>query len=157
MTLDLGNGVKMEFVHIPAGSFLMGSPVAEAGRYANEPLHEVKITKPFYMGKFPVTQAQYEQIMGANPSQYKGKDNPVEMTTLDDVQEFCKKLALASKQAVRLPTEAEWEYACRAGTRTLYYSGDGEECLKRASWCGGSRERSTHPVGQKESERLRPL
>jgi formylglycine-generating enzyme required for sulfatase activity len=150
LTLDLGNGIAMDLVHIPAGSFLMGSPETEKDRYGNEPLHVVTISKPFYMGKFPVTQAQYEQIMGANPSQNKGKDLPVEKTTWPDAREFCKKLGEAAKRTVRLPTEAEWEYACRAGTRTPYPSGDDEEALKRVAWYKGNSDRVTHPVGQKE-------
>ena len=123
--------------------------------FENErPAHVVTLTKPFYMGKFTVTQEQYQQVMGTNPSNFKGKDNPVEMVSWDDAQEFCKKVNAASAQAVRLPTEAEWEYACRAGTSTKYYSGDSEEDLKRVAWYYANSGNTTHPVGQKEPNRF---
>ena len=160
-TLDLGHGVNLELVLVPAGRFSMGSPETEEERFDNEPQHAVTITKPFYMGKFPVTQQQYEQIMGKNTSRFKGKDNPAETVSWDDAQEFCKRLSRTAKQTVRLPTEAEWEYACRAGTRTRYYCGDSEEDLKRAAWFQGNSKVipvdwpnfgcTTHPVGQKEA------
>ncbi len=182
-TLDLGGGVKLELVLIPAGKFLMGSPerekpvvgqtmvglsggvllliglvflvrvrrkrqrlqfslafmlamtfVASLGVWGgvrwnealrhvddfeieNEhPAHAVLLTKPFYMGKFTVTQEQYQAVMGASPSHFKGKDNPVEQVSWNDAQAFCKKLTEQTTETVRLPTEAEWEYGCRAGT-----------------------------------------
>jgi formylglycine-generating enzyme required for sulfatase activity len=124
LTLDLGNGVTMKLVLIPAGTFTMGSPATEPGRSPDEgPQHEVTISKPFYMGIYTVTQMQYEQVMGANPSQYKGAGNPVEMVSWDDATEFCKKLSQKTGKKVRLPTEAQWEYACRAGTTTAYNTG----------------------------------
>jgi len=208
-TLDLGNGIKMELVLIPAGKFVMGTPeptpVDEAGfqkqilfgqaglavsaaalliivaiivvravrkrsrpqlslalllmatvaaggcvlsglhwrgslrrledarlEFAaakarfdpaqpdEKPAHAVTLTSPFYLGKFDVTQEQYQQIMGSNPSFFKGKDKPVEQVSWDDAQEFCKEISERAKEPVRLPTEAEWEYACRAGTSTKY-------------------------------------
>jgi len=122
-------------------------------RSANDnekPAHPVMLTKRFYVGKFPVTQEQYQQVIGANPSNFIGKDNPVEQVSWDDAQAFCKKLAAQTKQAVRLPTEAEWEYACRAGTTTMYYSGDMEADLGRVAWYSANSKSGTHPVGQKE-------
>jgi formylglycine-generating enzyme required for sulfatase activity len=119
MTLDLGDGVKMEFVLIPAGKFVMGSSNDENGRYNDEePQHEVTIGKPFYMGKYEVTQEQYEKLIKENPSNFKGARNPVEQVTWDDAQAYCKKLNEKTGRPVRLPSEAEWEYACRAGSKT---------------------------------------
>ena len=126
LTLDLGNGVTMKLVLIPAGTFTMGSPPTELGRSPNEgPQHEVTISKPFYMGIYTVTQAQYEQVMGTNPSFFKGANNPVETVSWDDATEFCKKLSQKTGKRVRLPTEAQWEYAARAGTTTAYAFGEG--------------------------------
>ena len=93
--LDLGNDVKMRLVLIPAGKFMMGSPATEAGRDSCEgPQHEVTISKPFYMGVFEVTQEQYEQVRGVNPSDFKGAKNPVENVSWDDAVEFCRKLSV---------------------------------------------------------------
>ena len=116
-----------------------------------KPAHPVTLTKPFYMGKFSVTQEQYQSVMGSNPSQFKGNLNPVEMVSWDDAQAFCKKLSEQTTEMVRLPTEAEWEYSCRAGTRTTYHSGDSESDLARVAWYGANSKSTTHPVGQKES------
>jgi len=237
-TLDLGNGVKLELVLIPAGKFTMGTPepvpvdedafydkmrlgalavavgagallvllavvvirairqrrrpqyslarllamtlaagvgllgglhwhfsakgFAEAqaeyqgalARYNEadddeKPAHEVTLTKPFYMGKFEVTQEQYQQVMGTNPSAFKGRDLPVEQVSWDEAQEFCKKAGEKTGLAVRLPTEAEWEHACWAGTKTTYYTGDAEADLDRAAWWDKNSGNTTHPVGQK--------
>ena len=125
ITLDLGNGVTMRLVLIPAGKFMMGSPDSEPGREDNEgPQHEVTISKPFYMGVFEVTQEQYQQLMGANPSSYKDPTRPVERVSWHDAMAFCKKLSERTGKRVTLPTEAQWEYACRAGTTTAFYTGD---------------------------------
>ena len=123
--LDLGNNVKMRLVLIPAGKFLMGSPATEAGRSSDEgPQHEVTISRPFYMGAFEVTQEQYEQVMGKNPSTVKGAKNPVEQVSWDEAVEFCRKLSAGTGKKVMLPTEAQWEYACRACTTTAFHTGD---------------------------------
>jgi len=122
---DLGQGVSLEMVLIPAGKFMMGSPASEKGRSDNETQHEVTLTKPFYMGKYEVTQEQYEAVMGNNPSiKTKGAKLPVTDVSWEDCQEFIKKLNAKSNGGYRLPTEAEWEYACRAGTTTEYFYGD---------------------------------
>jgi formylglycine-generating enzyme required for sulfatase activity len=119
MSLDLGDRVKMDFVLIPAGKFMMGSPEDEKDHEDNEgPRHEVTIDRPFYMGKFEVTQEQYEKLIKKNPSYFKGARNPVERVSWDDAQAFCKKLNEKTNRPVRLPSEAEWEYACRAGSKT---------------------------------------
>ena len=122
-----------------------------AASSVEKPAHPVTLTQPFYVGKFDVTQEQYQQVMGTNPSYFKGKDNPVEQVSWDDAQAFCKKLSEQTTDRVRLPTEAEWEYSCRAGTKTTYYSGDTDKDLDRVAWYGANSKSTTHPVGQKES------
>jgi formylglycine-generating enzyme required for sulfatase activity len=122
MTLDLVDGVKMEFVLIPAGKFVMGSPDDEKDRSPDEgPQHDVTLGKPFYMGKFEVTQEQYEKIIKSNPSGFKGARNPVDSVSWDNAQAFCKQMSQKTGRSVRLPSEAEWEYACRAGSTTPYH------------------------------------
>ena len=122
--IDLGKGVKLEMVLIPAGKFMMGSPVSEKGRKDNETQHEVTLTKPFYMGKYEVTQEQWEAVMGNNPSAVKGEKLPVTNVPSTHLQNFIAKLNAKSNSGYRLPTEAEWEYTCRAGTITAYSFGD---------------------------------
>jgi formylglycine-generating enzyme required for sulfatase activity len=151
LNLDLGGGVTMKLVLIRAGRFMMGSPDSEKGRGKNEsPQHEVTLSKPFYMGVTEVTQIQYEAIMGTNPSKFKGPANPVEMVFWNDATEFCKKLSEKTRQAVRLPTEAEWEYACRAGTAMAFSFGDAESAVGDYAWHDGNSGYTTHPVGQKK-------
>jgi formylglycine-generating enzyme required for sulfatase activity len=126
----------------------------EAGRNWlpwESPEHEVTIGKPFYMGKFEVTQEQYQQVMGANPSRFKGAKLPVERVSWGDAKEFCKRASAQCGLTLRLPSEAEWEYACRAGTRTNYHSGDTAADLARAAWYDKNSGGTTHPVGQKEA------
>ncbi|WP_193198620.1 SUMF1/EgtB/PvdO family nonheme iron enzyme [Nostoc sp. MG11] len=121
---NLGNGITLEMVQIPGGTFTMGSPEGEAERRESEsPLHQVKVPG-FFMGKYAVTQAQYQAIMGTNPSNFKGEKRPVEQVSCDEAVEFCKKLSQKRKHTYRLPSEAEWEYACRAGTTTPFYFGE---------------------------------
>jgi formylglycine-generating enzyme required for sulfatase activity len=119
------NSLGMKFVWIPPGTFKMGSPESELARDEQEILHKVTLTKGFYLGVYPVTQEQWQAVMGKNPSRFKGEKNlPVETICWDDCQEFIKKLRAKDKKAYRLPTEAEWEYACRAGTTTPFYFGE---------------------------------
>ncbi|MGB3760231.1 MAG: SUMF1/EgtB/PvdO family nonheme iron enzyme, partial [Rivularia sp. (in: cyanobacteria)] len=123
-TEDLGNGVILEMVSIPSGSFKMGSPAGEKQRSKDEePQHTVNVPA-FFMGKFEVTQEQYQQVMGKNPSTFKGDKRPVETVSWNDAVEFCKKLSQKTGRTYRLPSEAEWEYACRAGTTTPFHFGD---------------------------------
>jgi len=123
---DLRNGIKLEMVAIPGGTFMMGSPEGE-GKDNEKPQHEVTV-QPFYMGKYPITQAQYQQLIGINPSYFKDREDakwrPVEQVSWEDAVEFCQRLSRLSGKEYRLPTEAEWEYACRAGTTTQYHFGD---------------------------------
>jgi formylglycine-generating enzyme required for sulfatase activity len=129
---DLGNGVALEMVLIPGGSFLMGSPEDELGHQNREsPQHSVTI-QPFCMGKYPITQAQWravasfkpvKQELNPDPSYFKGENRPVEEVSWNDAVEFCQRLSLYTKRPYRLPSEAEWEYACRAGTTTPFHFG----------------------------------
>ena len=122
---DLGAGIKLDMVLIPAREFQMGSPESEKYHQDNALQHEVTLTKPFYMGKYEVTQEQWESVMGNNPSsRTKGAKLPVTNVSWEDCQEFIKKLNEKTSGGYRLPTEAEWEYACRAGTTTAYSYGD---------------------------------
>jgi formylglycine-generating enzyme required for sulfatase activity len=147
MTIDLGGGVKMDLVWIPAGEFDMGSNDNDS----EKPVHRVKLTKGFWMGKHEVTQEQWEKVMGTNPSNFKGAKNPVEKVSWNDCQEFLKKLnEVVRDRGFRLPTEAEWEYACRAGTKTEFYSGDNDNDLAEAGWYSGNSDSKTHPVGEKK-------
>jgi formylglycine-generating enzyme required for sulfatase activity len=120
----LANGETLEMVAIPGGTFLMGSPESEKGRSDYEsPQHTVTIA-PFHMGKFAVTQAQYQAVMGNNPSKFKGDNRPVEQVSWDEAIAFCQKLSERTEKLHRLPSEAEWEYACRAGTTTPFHFGE---------------------------------
>ncbi|MGD1713995.1 SUMF1/EgtB/PvdO family nonheme iron enzyme [Dapis sp. BLCC M172] len=121
---DLGNGIKLEMVYIPGGSFIMGSPENEQGRSSDEsPQHQVTL-QPFYMSKYPITQEQYQAIMEENPSHFEGKSRPVENVTWYDAVEFCQKLSEKTGKIYRLPSESRWEYACRARTSTPFYFGE---------------------------------
>ncbi|MBD1808871.1 SUMF1/EgtB/PvdO family nonheme iron enzyme [Microcoleus sp. FACHB-SPT15] len=132
-TEDLGNGITLEMVAIPGGTFLMGSPESEQGRSGREsPQHTVTI-QPFFMGKFSVTQAQWQAVVSlpkvnidlkSDPSNFKGANRPVERVSWNDAVEFCARLSKATGREYRLPSEAEWEYACRAGTTTPFHFGE---------------------------------
>ena len=235
-TLDLGGGVKLELVLIPAGRFIMGTPEpnkpevtvfsaqvligigaalslallaflllrkrmgrwfsfslrwllafsfacsvmvwggtrwylarvqirdyeAAVTRYdaanANEkPGHPVLISKAFYMGKYAVTQEQYDAVTDHNPSHFKGPKNPIEMVIWHEANAFCDKLnakfnaTLSGSMSLQLPTEAQWEYACRAGTKTRFYSGDADSDLDAVAWYGSNSKKTTHPVGGKKA------
>ena len=128
----------IKMVRIKPGTFVMGSPDSEAERGVQEVQHTVKITKAFYLSQTPITQAQWQAVMGTNPSNFKGDDLPVEMVSCDDAIEFCQKLSARDHKKYRLPTEAEWEYACRAGTTTEYNTGNGTAALDKAGWYSGN-------------------
>ncbi|MCK6466388.1 MAG: formylglycine-generating enzyme family protein [Phycisphaerae bacterium] len=147
LTLDLGGGVTMELVRIEAGSFQMGS---NDGDSDEKPMRSVRISKPFYLGKTEVTQAQWKAVMGNDPSFFKGDDLPVEQVSWDDAREFCRKLSLKVRREIRLPTEAEWEYACRAGGTGKWCFGDREFDLQDYAWYGDNAGGKTHPVGTRK-------
>jgi len=143
---------EIEFVLIPAGGFDMGSPSSESGRADKEgPVHHVTIPEPFYMSKYEVTQKQWREVMGSNPSKFEGDDLPVELVPWEEVQEFIRKLnERESSVKYRLPSEAEWEYSARADTTTRYSFGDDESELEDHAWYWENSEGRTHPVGQKK-------
>ncbi|NJN61497.1 MAG: formylglycine-generating enzyme family protein [Coleofasciculaceae cyanobacterium RL_1_1] len=130
---DLGDGVQLTMMRIPAGTFVMGAPKEEEDSRDNErPQHEVSVLE-FCMGRYPVTQAQWRVVAGyereeaeldPDPSHFKGDDRPVECVSWNDAQEFCRRLSRKSGRTYRLPSEAEWEYACRAGTKTPFHFGE---------------------------------
>ena len=128
ITLDLGKGISMDLIGIPGGEFVMGSPPEELERGSEEsPQHSVKI-RPFLLGKYPVTQAQWRSIMGGNPSRFADSNDsdqkPVEKVSWFDCMQFCQQLSEIVDRELRLPTEAEWEYACRGKTKTPFYFGE---------------------------------
>ena len=156
---ELTNSIGMKLVLIPRGKFMMGSPESEQGRKEDENQHEVTISKDYYLGVYEVTQAQYEKVMDKNPSHFQGAivgnenaDLPVENVSWDDAVEFCKKLSeLPDEKKVgrvyRLPTEAEWEYSCRAGSKTAYSFDDEEGLLSEYGWFRRNSSDRTHTVG----------
>lgn len=150
------NSIGMRFRLIPRGTFTMGERDAPNFPFANhDNTHEVTLTKPFKMGVYEVTQAQYEKVMGVNPSKFKGADNPVDTVSWEEAVEFCRKLSEIPAEKVagnvyRLPTEAEWAYACRAGTTTKYSFGDNESDLGDYAWYFMNSEKKNHPVGGKK-------
>jgi formylglycine-generating enzyme required for sulfatase activity len=153
LTLDLGDGVQMELVYIKPGTFIMGGERTSDGRFecVEVPKHEVTLTKGFYLGKYEVTQAQYEAIMGENPSRsVKSPDHPVDNVSEPEAREFCEKLAEKTGQAARLPTEAEWEYAARAGTDTKWFFGEDPSALGDYAWFKDNSGAKSNPVGQKK-------
>ncbi|NCQ92482.1 MAG: SUMF1/EgtB/PvdO family nonheme iron enzyme [Microcystis aeruginosa LG13-03] len=150
-TENLPNGVTLKMVSLPAGQFLMGSPDSDPDARDNEkPQHQVQVNS-FAIGKYPVTQAQYQAVMGTNPSHFSNNpQNPVENVSWNDAQAFCQKLSQITGKTYRLPTEAEWEYACRGGTTTRYYFGDDANQSGDYAWYSGNSLNTTHPVGQKK-------
>ena len=166
------NSIRMKLVLIPPGEFDMGSTPEEVAeliaegqrqkthdwhlsRVASEaPRHRVQITKPFYLGLCEVTQTEYEQVMGKNPSEFASDSNrPVERVSWNEASEFCRKLSefpaeKAAGAVYRLPTEAEWEYACRAGTTTRFDFGDDPASMDQHAWWRSSSQGRTQPVGR---------
>jgi len=167
------NSIGMKLVLIPKGTFQMGSPPSEKGSLDEERQHEVTLTKDYYLGAFEVTQTQYEKVVGNNPSYIQGdkvaerhpetgrvvevdsSNHPVECVSFEDAVEFCRKLSelpeeKAARRHYRLPTEAEWEYACRAGSKTAYSFGEDSKSLSEYAWFVHNGGYKTHPVGEKK-------
>jgi len=138
----------VEFILLPAGSFTMGSPEDEKGRDKDEgPTHEVSIDS-FYIGKYEITQAQWKKVMGKNPSYNRALPSlPVENVFWNEIQRFLRRLHKKTGITFRLPTEAEWEYACRAGTQTPFCSGSDNSTLNECAWFNINAAGETHPVG----------
>jgi formylglycine-generating enzyme required for sulfatase activity len=159
---EIINSIEIKLVLIPNGTFMMGSPVEEEGRYDNEVQHKVTISRDYYLGVTEVTQGQYEKVMGTNPSKFQkqvilNKDSsmyPVEKVSWEDAVSFCKRLSelpdeKTAGRVYRLPTEAEWEYACRAESETAFHFGGSSKLSDDFAWFGNSNKQ-THPVGQKK-------
>jgi formylglycine-generating enzyme required for sulfatase activity len=156
---EITNSIGMKLVLIPKGTFMMGSPESEEGRGEDETQHGVTISKDYYLGVYEVTQAQYEKVIGKNPSRFQGAivgnenaDLPVDNVSWDDAVAFCKKLSDLPEEkkaglVYRLPTEAQWEYACRAGSKTAYSFDDEEGLLPVYGWFYRNSSKRTHTVG----------
>jgi formylglycine-generating enzyme required for sulfatase activity len=148
------NAIGMRLVRIEPAAFIMGSPSDEPGRSDGERSHVVTITQPFYIGVYEVTQAEYESVMGKNPSKEKGPRLPVDHISWLDAVAFCETLTARDPRfSYRLPTEAEWEFACRAGTRTRFYWGDDADLTQigQFAFYKANAGGKTHEVGQKLS------
>lgn len=170
---EITNSIGIKLTWIPHGTFTMGSPPSEEGSLEHELQHEVTLTKDYYLGTFEVTQSQYQKVIGKNPSYFQG-DNvaernpqtrqvvrvidssnyPVERISWDDANEFCDRLSMLPEEKkagriYRLPTEAEWEYACRAGSRKAFSFGESSRLLADYAWTIDNSEFKTHPVGEK--------
>jgi formylglycine-generating enzyme required for sulfatase activity len=143
------NSIGMKLAYIPPGKFTMGSPKTELGRIPNETRRPVTFARGFRIGVTEVTQTEWRLVMGTSPGYFKGDDLPVERITWLEANEFCRRLSEKEKKRYRLPTEAEWEYACRAGTTTAYYAGDNETALAAAGWYLRNSGNQSHPVGRK--------
>ena len=162
VTVELTNSIGMTLVMIPKGTFMMGSPESEEGRDEDEVQHEVTLSKDFYLGVTEVTQAQYQKVMGENPSYFRGdkvqgdsSSHPVEEVSWEDAVEFCERLSELPEEkkaglVYRLPTEAEWEYACRAGSKTAFSFGDESGSLGDFAWFRDNSELKTQSVGEKK-------
>jgi formylglycine-generating enzyme required for sulfatase activity len=150
LVVDLGAGAKLEMIRIPAGEFKMGSP----GKTEIAEQHRVRISKPFYLGKYPVTQWQWFVVMDDNPSKFSmDKKRPVENVTWEDCQVYLRKLNATTRRqndTFALPTEAQWEYACRAGSTTEFCFGDEASALREYAWYAANSDGKTHPVGEKK-------
>ncbi|MDK2938525.1 MAG: hypothetical protein PWQ51_689 [Methanolobus sp.] len=154
---EISNSIGMDFVLIPAGQFYMGSDSTPIVAF-DDPLHEVNIGNDFYMGKYEVTQIQWETVMGTNPSYFKGDKLPVEQVSWNDAREFIRRLnKLENTDKYRLPTEAEWEYACKAGNDTDFsFTNEATDLDEYGwsdsyGWCAINANGTTHPVGEKKA------
>jgi formylglycine-generating enzyme required for sulfatase activity len=157
VVFEVANGCQLELLWVGAGSFMMGSPESESGRDDLEGQFLAILTEGFWLSKYPITQVQWRSIMKNNPSHFHGEDRPVEMVNWIDAMQFCTQLNLASGKSLpgkynfSLPTEVQWEYACRAGTATKYFFGEDDSEIGRFAWHAGDSLLETHPVGQKEA------
>ena len=153
--IPVKKGISIEMVKVEAGTFMMGATSEMQNSGDNEkPVHQVTLTKDYYMGKYEVTQALWQAVMGSNPSKFKGDDLPVEQVSWNNCQEFISKLNSMTDRKFRLPTEAEWEYAARGGKKSRGYQYSGSNSISDVAWYTDNSGRKTHPVGTKQSNEL---
>ena len=155
LTIPVKNGINIEMVKVEAGSFNMGATPEKENPYDSEkPVHRVTLTNNYYIGKYEVTQALWQVVMGNNPSRFKGDDLPVEKVSWDDCQDFISKLNAMTGKRFRLPSEAEWEYAARGGKKSRGYQYSGSNTFGDVAWYYGNSGPKTHAVGTKQPNEL---
>ena len=155
ISIPVKDGINIEMVKVEAGTFMMGATSELKDPDDDEkPVHQVILTNDYYMGKYEVTQALWEAVMGSNPSEYKGDNLPVEMVSWNDCQEFISKLNSMTGRKFRLPTEAEWEYAARGGKKSRSYQYSGSSNISDVAWYDGNSGSKAHPVGTKQANEL---
>ena len=155
ISIPVKNGITIDMVKVEAGTFMMGATSEMMNPYYYEkPVHQVTLTNDYYMGKYEVTQALWQAVMGSNPSDFKGDNLPVETVSWDDCQEFISKLKGLTGKKFRLPTEAEWEYAARGGKKSRGYQYSGSSNISDVAWYEGNSANKTHPVGTKQANEL---
>ena len=155
ISIPVKNGITIDMVKVEAGSFMMGATSEMQDPFDDEkPVHQVTLTNDYYMGKYEVTQALWQSVMGSNPSYFKGDDLPVEQVSWNDCQEFISKLNSMTDRKFRLPTEAEWEYAARGGKKSRGYQYSGSSNISDVAWYTDNSGSKTHPVGTKQANEL---
>ena len=155
ISIPVKNGITIDMVKVEAGTFMMGATSEMQDPFDDEkPVHQVTLTNDYYMGKYEVTQALWQSVMGSNPSYFKGDDLPVEQVSWNDCQEFISKLNSMTDRKFRLPTEAEWEYAARGGKKSRGYQYSGSSNISDVAWYTDNSGSKTHPVGTKQANEL---
>ena len=155
ISIPVKNGISIDMVKVEAGTFMMGATSEMENPYSWEkPVHRVTLTNEYYMGKYEVTQALWQAVMGSNPSKFKGDDLPVEKVSWNDCQEFISKLNSLTGRKFRLPSEAEWEYAARGGKKSRGYQYSGSSNISDVAWYWENSAKKTHPVGTKQANEL---
>ena len=155
ISIPVKNGITIDMVKVEAGTFMMGATSEMENPYSWEkPVHQVTLTNDYYIGKYEVTQALWQSVMGSNPSYFKGDNLPVETVSCDDCKEFISKLNRITGRKFRLPTEAEWEYAARGGKKSRGYQYSGSSNISDVAWYDGNSGSKTHPVGTKQANEL---
>ena len=155
ISIPVKDDINIEMVKVEAGTFMMGATSKMKYPYRDEkPVHQVTLTNDYYMGKYEVTQALWQAVMGNNPSHFKGENLPVETVNWNECQEFISKLNSMTGRKFRLPTEAEWEYSARGVKKSRSYQYSGSSNISDVAWYGGNSGSKTHPVGTKQANEL---
>ena len=155
ISIPVKDGISIDMVKVEAGTFMMGATSEMKDPYSDKkPVHQVTLTNDYYMGKYEVTQALWQAVIGSNPSNFKGDNLPVETVNWNDCQEFISKLNSLTGRKFRLPTEAEWEYAARGGKKSRGYQYSGSRKISDVAWYEGNSRSKTHPVGRKQANEL---